>query len=143
MSKHHRHIELLVVFPFGQSLFAPRPSTSTASCWVLICCSLTSVSPEADHFTPISQLPIASSFQLEVPRGDWKARRKRNGASILSTPFCLAVVGVSPTPAVAAFLCVTAPVELSLPWPLLLSLKIWNSNSILLLLAPWVLRHPS
>ena len=51
--------------------------TSPASSWVLICSSLTcSVSPEADHSTPTSQLLLASSFQARGTKRGLERKKK-------------------------------------------------------------------
>lgn len=112
MPKHGHHIELLVVLTLVHLFALSPPLVPLAE--LVPCYSLVSLCPKqltTGH--PTSQLPLASGFQLVVPKGDWETGRQRDGASILPTLPCTATVGL----AVATFLCGHSPVVLPLPWP--------------------------
>lgn len=139
MPKHQHHTEFLVVFEFGPSLFVPSPfllplaGSSSALLQSALC----------PGGRPLYTSSI-SCFGLWLPTGGPKKRldgRKRCGASGLPTPSCLVQGSCS-----GAFLC-GAPSSMALAFTnsrsLPLSLKVWDGNSFLLLLAPWELHHPS
>lgn len=110
MPKHAHHIELLVVLTLVH-LFALSPSLVPLA-GLVSSCSLLSLCPKKlTTAHPTSQLPLASAFQLVVPKGDREAGRQRDGASILPTLPCTATVGLT----VATFLCGHSPVALPLP----------------------------
>lgn len=125
------------MFNFDEFPLTPSPALLLLVGFIIGSSLISPVSPEADPCKPHPSAAVSFWFLSDVPSGDWKAGRKRDGVSLLPTSSFLVASylrGYSPQGVPSS----VAPAVTS-SYLLSVSLKVWNGTSFLLLLAP---HHP-